>query len=110
MLIAERTLKLHRQGGAIDVPIRIFKPEMAEGAWVCRYEIDWPDRRHTMAASGVDAVQAMIVAIELIGATIYSSTYHDADRLVFERPGGGYGFPVPANLRDMLIGDDAKFF
>jgi hypothetical protein len=25
-------------------------------------------------------------------------------------PGRGYGFPVPNNIRDLLVGDDKKFF
>jgi hypothetical protein len=45
----------------------------------------------------------------MIGAELYSSKYHDAGQLVFERENGGYGFPVANGLRDLLVGDDAKF-
>ncbi|MEQ9691034.1 MAG: hypothetical protein RLO48_14990 [Bauldia litoralis] len=110
MLIAERILKAHQDGQEADVPVRIYRPEPVEGAWGCRYEIDWPDRPHAMAARGVDAVQALLLALELIGATLYSSSYHDSGALAFERQGGGYGFPVPSGMRDLLKGDDAKFF
>jgi hypothetical protein len=27
---------------------------------------------------------------------------------MFEEPGAGYGFPVPATMRDLLVGEDAK--
>jgi hypothetical protein len=29
--------------------------------------------------------------------------------LVWEAPGQGYGFPVPNNIRDLLVGEDKKF-
>lgn len=37
------------------------------------------------------------------------SNYHKAGALFFHTPGIGYGFPVPANLRNILIGNDAKY-
>jgi Domain of unknown function (DUF6968) len=110
MLIATRTLRLHRKSGDVRVPVRLYKPEQADGSWSCRYEIDWPDRPHSMTARGVDAMQAILLALEMIGATIYSSNYHKDGDLEFENPGQGYGFPVPTTLRDLLEGDDKKFF
>ena len=46
----------------------------------------------------------------MIGADIYSSSYHKSGKLMLEAPGKGYGFPVVSSLRDLLEGDDAKFF
>jgi len=46
----------------------------------------------------------------MIGADVYSSSYHKSGRLMLEAPGKGYGFPVVSSLRHMLEGDDAKVF
>ena len=45
----------------------------------------------------------------MIGAEIYSSNYHKAGKLFWDKPGNGYGFPVASSLRDLLQGDDIKF-
>ncbi|MFY9622813.1 MAG: hypothetical protein WAU59_18270 [Rhodoplanes sp.] len=107
MVIASRTLKWQTETGVVDVPILILAPERAaEGSWACRYEIDWPDGKWIMRALGVDAVQAILSALQMIGAEIYTSDYHKSGSLFFESPGLGYGFPVPASLRHLLQGDD----
>jgi hypothetical protein len=63
-----------------------------------------------MTSEGADSVQALLVALKMIGADIYSSNYHKSGKLMLEAHGKGYGFPVPSSLRDLLEGDDAKFF
>lgn len=45
----------------------------------------------------------------LIGAEIYSSTYHKAGNLFWETPGDGYGFPVVPTFRDLLRGSDLNY-
>lgn len=110
MLIASRTLTLLNGSDRIQIPIRIFAPEKStSGSWFCRYEIDWPSERHTMEIGGFDSAQAIVLALQAIGAEIYSSSYHKLGKLFFDKPGAGYGFPVSAGLRDLLIGDDAKY-
>lgn len=109
MLIATRVLKLRRSTGDIDIPIRIFAPEPQAVDWACRFEIDWPDGMLTIAARGIDAVQALDLAQKMIGALIYASDHHASGRLMWLEPGKGYGFPVTSNLRDLLVGDDKKF-
>jgi uncharacterized protein DUF6968 len=76
----------------------------------CNYEIDWPEGKETMTAWGFDSVQALVVALQMIGAELYSSSYHKSGKLMLEAPGNGYGFPVVSSLRDMLEGEDAKIF
>ena len=111
MIIASRTLKVRTGAIIADVPIRVFRPERTkEESWSCRYEIDWPDRTWTMTAFGIDGVQAVLNAFQMIGAEIYTSDYHRAGILFFKAPGHGYGFPVPGSLRHLLEGDDAGFF
>jgi hypothetical protein len=51
-------------------------------------------------------MQAVLLALQMIGAVLYTSDYHKSGKLFWEKPGRGYGFPVPSNLQDMLIGDD----
>ncbi len=62
------------------------------------------------SAFGVDSVQALELALQMIGITLYTSSYHRLGQIFFEMEGSGYGFPVPTNARDMLIGDDLAQF
>jgi hypothetical protein len=111
MPIASRVLTLKRPEGDVAVPIRIFAPEQQEdGAWSCRYEIGWPEGEERKDAWGADAVQALVIALGMIGAELYASAYHKSGKLLHEEAGKGYGFPVPASLRHLLEGDDAKYF
>jgi hypothetical protein len=109
IVIATRVLTLRRPGGNIEIPICIYAPRQKHGDWFCKFEIGWPDGTLSMDAGGVDAVQALQLALQMIGAFIYSSDHHKAGNLAWGEPGKGYGFPVTGGLRDMLIGDDKKF-
>jgi len=100
---------LHRPTGDIEIPIRIHAPQPATGDWSCRFEVGWPDGGLTMDAGGIDAVQALDLALRMIGAQIYASDHHASGKLVWLEPGKGYGFPVTSNLRDLLVGDDKRF-
>jgi hypothetical protein len=62
-----------------------------------------------MSVGGFDSAQALVLALQTIGAEIYSSTYHKSGQLFTDKPGNGYGFPVVPTLRDLLQGDDAKY-
>ena len=106
MLIASRILRLRKAPADIPVPIRIFAPEKRDVDWACHFEIEWPDEAITLDAMGVDAVQALELALKMIGAFIYTSDHHASGNLMWEAPGKGYGFPVTFNIRDLLIGDD----
>lgn len=63
-----------------------------------------------MTIGGADAMQALVIALQTVGAELYTSAYHTSGALYRERPGGGYGFPVTSGLRDLLEGDDKIFF
>ena len=111
MKIASRKLTLRTANGSLDSPVSIFAPvQQADGAWFCRYEIGWPDKKSVMSTGGYDAVQALVHALQIIGAEIYSSSYHKAGDLFWDTPGEGYGFPVMSGIRDLLQGGDAKYF
>jgi hypothetical protein len=110
MLIASRELKYAPEDGTeISVPIQLFAPEGEEKHWSCRFTIGWPNGVYSGAGHGVDQVQALYLALQTVGMRLYFSDYHKTGRLYFEKPGTGYGFPVPRNARDLLVGDDKRF-
>lgn len=110
MIIATRSLTLRKAGGNIEIPIHIHAPEMVKVEWICRFEIGWPDATAERWGTGSDAIQALLFALQMIGAEIYASHYHETGKLEWLAPGRGYGFPVTHNIRDLLIGDDKAFF
>jgi hypothetical protein len=110
MIIATRLLKLREGGRDIEVPVRFYKPQEENGHWLCRLEIDWPDEQEAMSMHGYDAVQAMVLALQMVGSRLYASEEHKAGKLHFVEPGRGYGFPVIRAERGQLIGDDREFF
>ena len=109
-MIAQRVLHVVEDGKSHDVAIRLFLPEEDDDAWRCAYEIDWPEGTRAFRAFGQDAVQAIQLAMQMIGTELYTSDRHRAGMLVSEVQGGGYGLPVPRSLRDLLVGDDITFF
>lgn len=110
MIIATRVLKLRRTNGDRDIPIYIYAPEPEGDSWSCKFEVGWPDGTVAMSAGGVDSVQALELALKMIGAQLYASDHHASGKLMWEAPGKGYGFPVGNTIRDLLVGDDKKFF
>jgi hypothetical protein len=109
MLIATRVLTLRSDGGDVEVPISMFAPEPGDRCWICRFEIDWPGESLKQYAAGEDAIQALELALNIIGALIYTSEFHKSGRLMWLEPGQGYGFPVAKSIRDLLIGHDKEF-
>ncbi len=109
MIIATRTLRLRAANRDVEIPIKIFAPRQEPIDWSCRFEVGWPDGTLERFAVGVDPVQALLLALQMIGAQIYASDHHASGNLVWLEPGFGYGFPVPAGIRDLLVGNDKKF-
>jgi len=108
--IATRTLTWREGDKDVPVEIRIYEPEKeSESAWDCRFEIAWPDRLKQTTIYGVDAVQALVLALQMVAVEIYVSDYHKSGNLHFEKPGAGYGFPTNPSIRDLLEGDDKKY-
>lgn len=99
-----------RDNPAAEIPVRVFAPAPDDGAWWCRFTIGWPDGELARKAGGIDAIQALDLALKMIGANLYTSDLHEAGRLVWLEAGRPYGFPVPDTIRDLLIGDDARLF
>jgi hypothetical protein len=106
MLIATRNLVVRSEGRDVTLEIRLFEPVSDDGAWSCRYEIDWPDGTKNGRAMGVDGIQAIFVTLQKIGIVLYTSKYHRDAQLVWPAAESGYGFPVPSNAHDLLVGED----
>lgn len=105
-VIASRVLKCRSPSGIAEVPVRVSQPEPVPGAWFCHYEIQWPHGRRAGYGSGVDAVQALLIALMNIGAELYASEYHERGDLYWTEPGDGFGFPAAKSIRDLLVGAD----
>ncbi len=105
-MIGKRILTLTTSTGETDVAVILEAPQQAGGYWICRYEIGWPGRTKRFEARGDYALQANYLTLQRIGAELYASKYHTAGQLRWGRAGGGYGFPVPKTIRNMLIGED----
>ncbi len=105
-VVASRTLTMEVEGGETEVPIRIFVPVDAVDHWRCDYEIGWPGRTGRHTANGIDAVQALLIATQMIGIELYTSAAHKAGTLKWDEPGGGYGFPLSPGMRHLYQGRD----
>jgi hypothetical protein len=110
MIIAKRELEyVAEDGTTVPVPVCLFSPQEDDRCWICRYTIGWPNGIESRAGHGVDSVQALVLAINSIGNSLYLSDYHKTGRLKWGDPNEGYGFPVTNTARDMLIGYDKRF-
>jgi hypothetical protein len=104
-----RNLKINVRGAALAVPVRVFWPVEDKGGWDCRWEIVWPDRQRANSGCGTDAIQALLNALQMVGAEIYCSEDHRSGKLSWDDNWSGYGFPVSGNIRDLLAGNDKKY-
>jgi hypothetical protein len=109
MIIAKRVLVLRRRKGNVRIPVCIHAPERAKVDWICRYEIGWPEGKAKRWSGGIDAVQALELALKMIGADVNAHRHAKSGRLQWLEPGNGYGFPVPNNIRHLLVGDDKRY-
>lgn len=109
MIIASRKLNLITNHQIREVAINLFIPELRDFDWICKYEIDWPDDKRKSFAAGIDSAQALHLAMQKIGIDLYMSDYHRLRQIVWIEPGQGYGFPIPKNGREFLIGQDREF-
>jgi hypothetical protein len=111
MIIATRVLKLRTEGGDVDLPVRIHAPEQDDtmGCWKVRFAIEWPDETFHQEGYGEDAVQALILTLQMIGIVLYTSDQHESGRLGWNEPGQGYGFPLAKSVRDLAVGHDKEF-
>ena len=109
MILGTRSFAIRIDGRLHTLEVRMHLPTGQGSAWSCRYEIDWPDDRYESEAWGVDALQAVHMAMQKIAHDLYASPYHKQGLLSWPGQGLGYGFPMAQNGRDLLIGADSEF-
>jgi hypothetical protein len=105
-IIAERRLYLE---GQPDIKIRVIlgKPlrmtRSSHNAFVlCPYQIIGIGDEKVRSASGIDEVQALQLAMEMIGSELYFKLNRNCGGNLRWEAGknGNLGFPVPAGLED----------
>jgi hypothetical protein len=109
MIIGTRTLLLESADGAREIVINLYAPHLRNKSWFCDYEIGWPEKIRRSEAGGVDAIQAIFLALQKISIELYTSPYHACGLLSWPKQPGGYGFPMVKGGRDLLVGVDREF-
>jgi len=89
-------------GGARSVTVKIGKPEeMADHSdYYCPFEIDGIGRGGIDHACGVDAIQALDLAMKKIGVILNFSPEAQAARLSWDGGGDHFGLPLPDSCTD----------
>ena len=95
-VIATRDLEREGPDGAVRVRVEIGRPVLsreAGGDWACPVRVTGLAAPVELAAWGIDAVQALLLAIELARVTLAYARLGDGERLTFlGRP--ELGFPA----------------
>lgn len=87
------------------VSVAIGKPEKFPDAddYFCPYQVTGIGNGKVRYAGGVDAVQALLLALKMIGADLYTSKEAQAKQLSWSAgENGNLGFPVPDSLQDLV--------
>ena len=87
---------------------RSTSPAEDDRAWRCSFRIGWPEGTAEDRAFGFDGVQALLIACQFVGLRLYLSDYHANGTLYFDKPGIGYGFPLPDGTSNRAIGLDRQ--
>lgn len=100
-VIAERTLDLAPRS---KVVVRIGKPRKfrGDGNYFCLYEILWPGKRRISYCGGVDAIQALELAMSMIATDLYTSPVAAKLTWLGRRD---LGFPILKAIRDLVPKD-----
>ena len=106
MIVLTRDLKVITNGGEVVVPVQVYRPVDEGDHWRCWYDIGWPENPRSSYAAGIDSVQSLLLALQKIGAELYTSDAHRSGKLIWLERGVGYGFPVPTSIQDLYEGDD----
>lgn len=102
-VIAQRHLLLD---GVQSVLVRIGMPKRRAGSddWYCPYQTEGIGSGRIGISYGVDSVQALVLALSMVGAELYCSKEYEAGRLGWDCGAvkGDLGFPVPDSIHDVL--------
>lgn len=64
MMIGSRVLTIRSADVDAAAAVRLFRPELADDEWICRYEIEWSEGTRRSFAAGIDAIQALHLALQ----------------------------------------------
>ena len=101
IVIATRELDL---ADVKKVTVTIGRPEtFSDGInFYCPYQITGIGNKRVRYAGGIDAAQALQLALKMIGADLYTSREAKARALTWEGgENGDLGFPLPDTLSDL---------
>ena len=102
-VIASRRLMLDKDQ---KVEVLIGKPEPCPNGidWYCPHQTVGVRSGKVRYAIGIDPMQALVLALSMVGAELYTSDEYEAGRLSWDCGAvkGDLGFPVPENIRDVL--------
>jgi hypothetical protein len=105
-VIANRVLSL-APGGKVVVTIGQPRPFPGGKNFFCPFKVEGLGHGNITRAGGVDAVQALQLALQMVGTVLYTSQEYKDGRLTWDGgENGSLGFPVAANIRDILPDGD----
>lgn len=107
-VVAQRSLVALVDGATAAVHVKIYAPRPEGENWACIYEIGWPSATRRVQANGLDSVQALLLAMQMIGAELYARRPSGVSDLYWLEAGDGVGFPLPPSLRGQALGEDRQ--
>ena len=104
-IIATRELDIADSGAKVTVGIGTPKNFPDSSDYYCPYEIRGLGNDKVRYAGGIDAIQALLLALQRVGAELYTSEECKAGMLIWAGgQEGNLGFPVPDSISDMIPG------
>jgi hypothetical protein len=91
----ERTVNVDGQ----DVSCRFFRPEPDGFSFRCRVEIDWPEGVRSKSMGGVDEVQALLLAMQIVHTDLLAARENDGRKVSWLND-RSLGLPIPDSIRD----------
>lgn len=105
-VIARRVLLGRTEQGDQVIAVSLFAPAADGENWSCAYEVDWPEAPRRNAALGVDSMQALVLALQMLGAELHAGRPVQIQSLEWLGTDGSLGLPLPPSLRAEARGDD----
>jgi hypothetical protein len=95
VVFIERQFEL---GDSASVVLRFLRPQPDGNDYRCTYQITWPDRERSAYGMGIDAVQALLLAMQMAHVYLLASPEYKAGALRYlgERD---LGLPLPLGSR-----------
>ena len=78
---------------------RFYQPESDGQDFRCRYEIDWPEKLYRGHAYGVDAVQALLLAMQKAHTELLTARENDGRKITWLDM-RSLGMPIPKTISD----------